>query len=170
MVVRALDQLLFNEGYQKRIKCLYTPQNGWWKGRISMWQKLDFLCLFVMDYLLNIGSILLGVQYIYLTECLLRLSFVTLFELLCKQKPTYDYMRTYECLYYPYTMLYNSNNLKPRSIYCVFLGYLINQKTIGAWILSLRESMPTHMLYFMRQCFLSFFKPSTFTYNTIIAR
>lgn len=44
IMVRVLDHLLFDGGYQKRITCPYTPQNGWWKQE----QACGRNCLFVI--------------------------------------------------------------------------------------------------------------------------
>lgn len=55
-----------------------------------------------------------------------RLNFATPTFSLYGHHPTYDHLRTFRCMCYPNTSATQSHKLQPRSIKCVFLGYLEN--------------------------------------------
>lgn len=50
------------------------------------------------------------------------------YELFYKNNPTFGYLRTFECLCYPFMRPYASNKLKPWSIPCLFFGLSIQSQ------------------------------------------
>jgi Reverse transcriptase (RNA-dependent DNA polymerase) len=51
------------------------------------------------------------------------ISFQTPLQLLFNRSPDYKFFKVLGCKCYPYTRLYSSHKLAPRSILCVFIGY-----------------------------------------------
>lgn len=49
-------------------------------------------------------------------------------ELLYNKTPDYSFLRVFGCLAYPCLRPYNSHKLQPRSLQCIFLGYIPSHK------------------------------------------
>ncbi|GMQ04334.1 hypothetical protein CsSME_00049783 [Camellia sinensis var. sinensis] len=57
-----------------------------------------------------------------------KLNFLTPFEVLFQQPPDYTFLKTFSCRCYPWLKPYTTHKLQPRSVPCVFLGYVPSTK------------------------------------------
>lgn len=71
-------------------------------------------------------------------------------ELLFHTSSAYTRLKVFGCSCYPCIKPYVTSKLDGKSKQCVFLGYSLQHKDIGAWILQLPKSISLGMSYLMR--------------------
>ncbi|PKU87466.1 Retrovirus-related Pol polyprotein from transposon TNT 1-94 [Dendrobium catenatum] len=75
------------------------------------------------------------------------------YQIIHGRTPTYDHLRTFGCLCYPWLRPYNTDKLSPRSQPCVFLGYSSQQKGYKCFNSSTNKILISHHVMFQEHIF-----------------
>lgn len=138
---QALQTLFFKEfTLEELVVHILLPKIGLMREEIGRQKSLACLCSLELVCLWSFESIHSNVQSILLINCLLELFFKRI-HMRCfssKLTPTYNYLRTFGCLCYPFLKPHASHKVEPRFISCVFLDYLPNHK--GYWCMHITNN------------------------------
>ncbi|KAI0488890.1 hypothetical protein KFK09_028729 [Dendrobium nobile] len=150
---------LHTQGIHQRISCPYTPeQNGLAERKYRHVLDLTRTLLHAANLPNQFWADAVSTA-IHLINRLPNKSnsHTSPYQLLYHKQPSYDHLRVFGCLCYPWLKPYADNKLAPRSQDCIFIGYSPHHKGYKCF------NLQTNKIHISRHVV---FVESTFPYNT----